>query len=89
MQLLCIPNKCSAYGRHSYLFRTAYELQLISDALKTKQINTLIYSMGNIAEDILWSLWPNAEEKESYTAVRDKFDSFHWKVKYIFQMVYV
>ena len=40
---------------------------------EAKQISTLIYPMGDEAEDTLQSFQYTAEEQETYTAVRNKF----------------
>jgi hypothetical protein len=43
---------------------------------EAKQVNTLLYCMGEEAEDILTSTNPTADEKAVYNSVLEKFDEF-------------
>ncbi len=54
-------------------FRIATKLE---DGEGELQVNTLIYTMGGEAEEILTSFGLSAEELQSYQTVMDKFDSF-------------
>ena len=53
-------------------FRTLTKL----NEKEVTQINTLIYTMGDQAEDILNSLKLNETQLKSYDTVKDKFDSY-------------
>ena len=39
------------------------------------QVNMLVYSMGDKADDILWSFRLTEEEKKNYDTVKEKFES--------------
>lgn len=54
-------------------FRTLTELNEKEDIT---QINTLIYTMGDQAEDILNSFKLNATQLKDYKTVKEEFDSY-------------
>ena len=58
-------------------FRTLSEL---IDKDEVTQINTLIYTMGDQAEDILNSFKLNATQLKEYKTIKEKFDS-HFVVR--------
>ena len=57
-------------------FRDATDLDERSEQ---KQVSSLMYAMGEQAEDILQSFRLTEEDRKSYTTVRDKFQSFFVK----------
>ena len=60
-------------GRRFQQFRDASGLV---DQSQLKQINTLLYCIGESAEDVLASMHPTEDEKGNYVVMMDKFDSF-------------
>ena len=48
----------------------------LSETENTKQVSTLLYTMGEDAEDTLLSMNPSGDERASYDAVIEKFDNF-------------
>ena len=54
-------------------FRTLSEL---NEKDEVTQINTLIYTMGDQAEDILNSFKLNATQFKEYKTIKEKFDSY-------------
>ena len=59
-------------------FRTASGLDSKSEE---SQVNTLVYSMGDAADDILLSFGLSAEELKKYKTVKEKFDEYFIKKK--------
>ena len=59
-------------------FRTASGLISKSEE---SQVNTLLYSMGDAADDILLSFGLSAEELKKYKTVKEKFDEYFIKKK--------
>ena len=55
-------------------FRQASGLQDKAD--KPKQINTLIYAMGDAADDIMKSFQLTAEQEKKYDTVKQKFNKY-------------
>ena len=66
------PEKWPKWIRHLECFRDASGLSKKEDAY---QISTLIYCMGNAADDILAMLSLTAEEQKVYKTVRDKLEA--------------
>ena len=69
-------------GRRFQQFRDASGLV---DPSQSKQINTLLYCMGESAEDVLTSMHPTEDEKGDYGVVMDKFDSFRVRKNVLFE----
>uniref|UniRef100_A0A1X7SNU9 Uncharacterized protein n=1 Tax=Amphimedon queenslandica TaxID=400682 RepID=A0A1X7SNU9_AMPQE len=59
-------------------FRTASGLDRKSEE---SQVNTLVYSMGDAADDILLSFGLSAEDLKKYKTVKEKFDEYFIKKK--------
>ena len=57
-------------------FREASKLATKS---QERQVNTLIYSMGDKADDILASFALSADERKQYTTIKEKFDRYFVK----------
>ena len=53
-------------------FRQASNLSAQTDK---SQVNTMIYTMGNDADDILCSFHLTEEQKKNYDTVKEKFES--------------
>ena len=53
----------------------------LSEKPKPDQVNTLIYSMGDQAEDILLSFCLSEEEAKKYSTVVEKFQQYFVKRK--------
>ena len=68
-----VPDAWPRWKRRFQQFRDASGLV---DQSQSKQINTLLYCMGESAEDVLASMHPTEDEKGDYGVVMDKFDSF-------------
>ena len=64
------PDECPCWMRKFECFRIASGLCEKSEA---NQVNTLIYTMGESADDILSSMGLSDEEKSNYDAVKGKF----------------
>ena len=47
----------------------------LTSKTEESQVNTLIYTMGNEAEDILSSFSLNKEDKKKYDTVKEKFEN--------------
>ena len=69
-------SKPEEWPRWIWRFKLFRDASGFDEKDKSKQISTLIYSMGEEAEDILQSFRLTAEQQESYTAVKNKFGSF-------------
>ena len=67
------PDDWPRWKRRFEQFRVASGLSQ-DDA--SKQVNTLLYCLGEEAEDVLASTNPSREETQAYDAVMLKFDSF-------------
>lgn len=67
------PDEWPRWKRQFEQFRQASGLVAGEDA---KQVSTLLYSMGEDAEETLMSMNPSGEERASYDAVLGKFDNF-------------
>ena len=67
------PDEWPKWKRHFEQFRAASGLNA---EVGEKQVCTLLYSMGEDAEDTLPSTNPMAEEKKDYDVVIQKFDEF-------------
>ena len=59
-------------------FRVASGIDKHSEAA---QVNSLVYSMGDSADDILHSFNLSEEDSKKYTVVKEKFDSHFVKCK--------
>ena len=70
------PDDWPKWIRRFDRFREASELATKSEE---RQVNTLIYSMGDKADDILASFALSADERKQYATVKEKFD--HYFVK--------
>ena len=68
-----VPDDLSHWKRRFQQFREASGL---SEDNEAKQINTLLYCMGEEAEDVLTSTNPTKEEKKQFQSIIAKFDSF-------------
>ena len=69
-------------GRVGRDVSNSFEMLQVS---QSKQINTLLYCMGESAEDVLASMHPTEDEKGDYGVVMDKFDSFKVRKNVIFE----
>ena len=69
------PDKWSKRIRHFDRLRCASGL---ADKAAESQVHTLIYCMGDAADDILTS-FKLLEDRKKYTTVRDKLDAFFGK----------
>ena len=67
------PDDWSRWKRRFQQFRVASGL---SEASASKQINTLLYCLGEEAEAVLTSTNATTEDRADYARVLDKFDSF-------------
>ena len=66
------PEEWTKWSRRFERFRNASGL---GDKSEEAQVNTLIYSMGDEADDILHSLNLTEDERKAYAVVKGKFDS--------------
>ena len=66
------PEEWTKWSRRFEHFRNASGL---GDKSEEAQVNTLIYSMGDEADDILHSLNLSEDERKAYAVVKGKFDS--------------
>ena len=71
------PEEWSKWIRRFERFRLASELNKKDEE---SQVNTLIYSMGDEADDILQSFVMSADDKKKYNAVKSKFEE-HFIIK--------
>ena len=67
------PNDWTRWIRRFERFRQASNLSASSE---DNQVNTLIYCMGDEADDVLRGLKLSAADQHEYTKVRDGFESF-------------
>ena len=67
------PEDWSRWVRRFERFREASGL---STKLPAEQVNTLVYCMGEEADDILTSLHLTEDENGSYEVVKQKFDTY-------------
>ena len=67
------PDDWPRWRRRFEQFRSAAGLQ---DASATKQVNTLLYCLGEEAESVLMSTNITEEERKDYSKVIEKFDDF-------------
>ena len=65
------PEEWPKLARRFERFRSASGL---SEKDETVQVNTLLYSMGDEADDILRSFTLSADDMKKYDVVKDKFD---------------
>ena len=65
------PEGWPSWIRRFEKFRNAFDLDEKSEE---KQVSSLIYAMGDEAEDILDSFWLSDDEQKSYTTVRGKLN---------------
>ena len=66
------PTEWPNWIHHFQRFRNASE---IADKFQGSQIDTLIYSMGDKADDILQSFNLSKEDLKSYKTVKKRFDT--------------
>ena len=66
------PENWPKWIRHFERFRQASNLSAQTDE---SQVNTMIYTMGNNADDILCSFHLTEEQKKNYDTVKEKFKS--------------
>ena len=66
------PEERLKWSRRFERFRQASGLQ--EEADEPKQINTLIYAMGDAADDIMKSFQLTVEQEKKYDTVKQKFD---------------
>ena len=59
-----------------YVFERFRTLSELNEKDEVTQINTLIYTMGDQAEDILNSFKLNATQLKEYKIIKEKFDSY-------------
>ena len=67
------PDDWPCWRRRFEQFRSAAGLQ---DASATKQVNTLLYCLGEEAESVLMSTNITEEDRKDYSKVLEKFDDF-------------
>ena len=70
------PEQWPRWHRRFERFREASGL---SSKSEENQVNTLIYSMGEEADDILFSFGLSADDKKKYTIVSNKFEAYFVK----------
>ena len=70
------PEEWSRWIRRFERFRQASDLASKSEEV---QVSTLVYSLGDKAEDILTLFNLEAEELKKYETVKEKFESFFEK----------
>ena len=68
-----LPDKWPHWKQRFEQFRQAFRLSSEGDS---RQVSTLLYCMGETAEDVLSSTDITAEEKQTYAFVIVKFDTF-------------
>jgi len=66
------PTEWSKWIRHFEQIRIASGMDKQSEEA---QVNTLIYSMGNQADDILRSFRLSAEDSKKYATIKEEFES--------------
>ena len=66
------PEEWPRWIKHFERFRQASELATKSEE---RQVNTLVYSMGDKAEGILHSFNLTADDAKSYATVKEKFEA--------------
>lgn len=69
------PNKWAKWIRHFDRFRCASDL---AEKAEESQVHTLIYSMGDTADNILTSFELSEEDRKKYTTVR-RFNTYFVK----------
>ena len=67
------PDEWPRWSKRFEQFRVASGL---SDESDTRQVCTLLYCLGNKAEDVLRSTNISEEDQKKYKEVRAKFDTF-------------
>ena len=67
------PDEWPRWSKRFEQFRVASGL---SDESDTRQVCTLLYCLGNEAEDVLRSTNISEEDQKKYKEVREKFDAF-------------
>ena len=67
------PDEWGKWKRRYEQFRTASGL---ANEGETRQVSTLLYCMGEEAEDVLTSTGISDEDRKKYDAVMSKFDGF-------------
>ena len=65
------PNEWPRWVRRFERFRQASGL---AEKAKESQVSTLVYAMGDEADDIFSSMGLTDEEKKNYATVRSRFD---------------
>jgi len=70
------PTEWEKWIRHFERFRLALGIHRKAE---DSQANTLIYLMGDYADDILRSFCLTEEESKTYKTVKEKFDSYFIK----------
>ena len=60
-------------------FKRFREVSDLDEKSGQKQVSSLIFAMGDEAEDILDSFRLSDDERKSYTTVRDKFEAYFVK----------
>ena len=70
------PDDWPKWIRRFDRFREASELATKSEE---RQVNTLIYTMGDKADDILASFALSDEDRKKYSTVKEKFDRYFVK----------
>ena len=76
------PNDWPKWVRRFERFRCASGL---TDKAEKLQVHTLIYSMGDAADNILKSFNLTEEEQKTYTTVKEKFDNHFIKKRNVTQ----
>lgn len=69
------PNEWAKWIRHFDRFRCASDL---AEKAEESQVHTLIYSMGDTADNILTSFELSEEDRKKYTTVR-RFNTYFVK----------
>ena len=70
------PDEWAKWIRRFDRFRCASGLAEIAEE---SQVHTLIYSMGDAADDILTSFELSEEDRKKYKTVRDRFEAYFVK----------
>ena len=67
------PDEWAKWKRRFEQFRQASKL---SNESSSRQVNTLLYCLGEEADDVLTSTNPTEEERKDYTAIMAKLDGY-------------
>ena len=57
-------------------FQRFHQASGLTDKSEENQVNTLVYTMGDVADDILASFRLSDEEKKKYDTVVGRFETF-------------